>query len=173
MTRLRSRASIVAALLLGTLLPGVAPAQLPEGACYRTELDPAELAARPERGVQALSLEFLALTDWDRQAKGPWRHVRISARMAAQGQGLRDEAAGALLTATAECRSERLSCWTDGDAAHFTLRVHDAATLELRTRHFPVADYGGSMTESNLAESDTRDTVYLLARAEPGACALD
>jgi hypothetical protein len=44
--------------------------------------------------------------------------------------------------------------------------------MELRTRDFPVADYGGSMTASNLAEKDDSDTVYLLSPAPILDCAL-
>jgi len=159
--------------LAGVALPDPVRAQLPEDACFRMSLDADTLARAPQRGVQALTVEFLRLVDWDRAAKGPYRHVRLTARMSGQGQVLRDGAMGAVLTAVAECRTERLSCWANDNTAHFDLQVHDADTLELRTRHFPVADYGGSMTESNLAETGDRDTVYLLTRADPIDCTVD
>lgn len=169
------RALRPAAIFAGALAMTAPPAaaQLPEGACYRLSLDADALALLPQRGVQALAVEFLRLAAWDRAAKGPYRHVRLTARMAGQGQALRDGATGAVLTAVAECRAERLSCWANDNTAYFDLRVHDADTLELRTRHFPVADYGGSMTESNLAEQADRDTVYLLTRADLIDCTVD
>ncbi|GAB4260861.1 MAG: hypothetical protein Kow0013_04840 [Pararhodobacter sp.] len=161
-------------LVAGALaLAQPAIAQLPENACYAMRLDARALANEPERGVAELYVHFIALTRYDRSTKGQWRHVRLTAVMAGQGQGLRDHAAGATLTAVAECRTERLSCWAHDNTASFELTVHDARTIALRTRHFPVADYGGSMMASDLAESANRDTVYLLSRLNDGPCPVE
>jgi hypothetical protein len=155
------------------LSPLPALGQLPEGACYVSQLEGQALADQPQRGVRALYVHFIALTQHDRETKGQWRHLRLTALMAGQGQAVRDQAVGATLTAVAECRTARLSCWAQDNEAHFDLVVHDAQTIELRTRNFPVADYGGSMTASNLAETDTRDTVYLLSRLNDGPCPVE
>lgn len=171
MKKARVLSTICISAMAGTmsLMPVAARAQLPEGACYLSRLDAAALAAQPRRGVQALAVEFRPLTDWERQNKGYWRHVRIAARMAGQGQARRDGAMGATLTADAECRTRTLTCWGETET-HFALRVLPGGQLELRTTDFPVADFGGSMTASNLAEAPGRDTVYVLDRAEMTEC---
>jgi len=162
------------ALLAALTLATPAAAQLPEDACYALQMTPADLAARPERGVRALYVHFIALTDLDASNKGPWRHLRISALMAAQGQGLRDGAAGALLTQVAECRTEQQGeCWAYDDASMLSLTVHDGQTLELRTQDFIVADFGESMMASNLAETIGRESIYSLTRLNNGPCPVE
>lgn len=159
--------------LLMSVLPAMALAQLPEGACYVQRLTAREMAQEPARGVQALSIEFRALTDGDRAGKGYWRHLRISARMAAQGQGLRDGVAGALLSATADCRTETLTCFSNADASQLVIEVINADTILVRTSGFIIAEYGDGTGLSDLAEVPGREARYRLARSVASSCRPD
>lgn len=152
------------ALLLALALCA-APAfgeSLPEGACYLERLSPAELAAVPGRGVAALSLEFLPLRAAQRAAGEPYRHVRLRVRMAAQGQARRDGAMSMRLSATASCGADGPRCWNGGNAQSFTLERLPGGEIALSTRHFPLADFGDTMIESDLAEAPGRETRYRL-----------
>lgn len=163
------RLGVLSLLLLG--LPGLAQAQLPEGACYVARLaDPAQAS---NSGVQALAIEFRPLTGADRLGKGYWRHLRISARMAPQGQGARDGLAGLLLSATADCRTETLTCFSDDDASQLAIEVVNADTILVRTSGFVIAEYGDGTGLSDLAEAPGHETRYRLTRIDASPCVLD
>jgi len=170
MKKARVLSTICTSLLLAS---AGAQAQMPEGLCYAMRLSQQDLAQRPERGVQELYVRFIALTRLDAENKGPWRHLRIRAVMADQGQAVRDHAQGAVLTQVAECRTEQMECWAYDNQSFFTLRVHDAQMLELRTRDFEVADFGESLVASNLAETIGRESVYMLERLNSGPCPVE
>ena len=162
--------ALLAALVLAAL-PGMAAAQLPEGACYVTG---AGQTSRPSTGgVQALAIEFRALTGADRLGKGYWRHLRISARMSAQGQAARDGVAGLLLSATADCRTETLTCFSDDDASQLSVEVINADTILVRTSGFAVAEYGDGTGLSDLADRRGQETRYLLTRWDTASCRPD
>lgn len=149
-------------------LPGMAAAQLPEGACFVTGAGQTVTG-----GVQALAIEFRALTGADRLGKGYWRHLRISARMSAQGQAARDGVAGLLLSATADCRTETLTCFSDDDASQLSVEVINADTILVRTSGFAVAEYGDGTGLSDLADRRGQETRYLLTRWDTASCRPD
>lgn len=157
------------ALMLAAV-PAAAGAQLPEGACFVAQ---AEGGQMPSPGVESLTIEFRPLTGADRAGKGYWRHLRISARMSAQGQAARDGVAGLLLSATADCRTETLTCFSDDDASQLSIEVIDADTLLVRTSGFVVAEYGDGAGLSDLAEVRGRETRYRMTRSDASACRPD
>jgi hypothetical protein len=163
----------VLAGLLALSVAAPALAQMPEDACYAMRLTPHDLAQQPERGVQALYVHFVALRDFEESSKGPWRHLRISAVMADQGQGARDGAVGATLTQVAECRTGDMLCWAYDNTSFLTVQVRSAQVLELRTDDFVVADFGESMMASNLAETIGQESVYTLFRLNDGPCPVE
>ncbi|MGY6533934.1 MAG: hypothetical protein ACXIVG_01170 [Pararhodobacter sp.] len=145
------RSTIFTSLALaGFLLSVPAVAQLPQDACFLFACDAACLAQAPDIGIAALSVRFNRLTAWEHENKVTSRHVEVAALMADQAQGARDGVAGKRLTQSAFCRSETMSCWTGGNAAHFSVVMPGAGGIEIETTRFPLADYGESELESDL-----------------------
>lgn len=167
------RSLLGAMLAPAVLVPAVAASTLPDGACYLYACDAECQARAPDNGIEAMSIRFNRLTQWERENKITSRHVQVAALMASQGQGLRDGVAGKRLTQTAFCRSETMSCWTGGNAAHFRVLPGTEGRITIETAHFPLADFGESDLESDLAPRRGHPVSFTLLLAAVGTCPLE
>lgn len=156
------------ALALVGLLPLPAPAQVPQDACFLLQRAPGNGAGDPGHLIAALAIEFRPLTEGDRAAKGPWRHLRIAARLADQGRG--DGLDGALLTATADCRMPSTACFSDNDTSRLDLEVIDSETILVRTSGFAIAEYGEGTGIADLAPHPGLEARYRLTRHDAEPC---
>lgn len=172
MTRLPFLSAPLALALAWSVAPPAA-AQLPDGACYLYECDADCARQAGASGVAALSIRFNRLTQRERENKVTVRHVDIAALMADRAQGARDGVAGKRLTQTAFCRAETMSCWTGRNRAHFTLEPGPEGRLSIETTYFPVADYGESDLESDLAAHRGEVARFTLHLAAVGTCPLE
>ena len=145
------------------LAGGAARAQLPAQGCFLRDYDAAHLRANPAQGVAGLRLWFYSET-----TDGSQPAVMVEARMAGQGQAVRDNVAGQVLTQTGICDG-RDSCYVECDGGLFTAERVEGG-LRLTTRFFAVGEQDSCGGTSDLAEGQDRQTVYQLAAAPDAAC---
>lgn len=152
------RAALLA--LLAGLAPAGASADLPRAGCF--VLAPGARVA----GIERLELRILPRRGWDAQRYSDWRYAELTVVLGAS----RPAVAGKPLTQSLNCRAERMACAPANGTGWVEIEAPVPERLILRTLDLPVADYGESDLESNLADPPGTETVLRLVRAPDVDC---
>jgi len=150
--------------LCAALLATPAAADLPPPGCYARDYGAAHLVTHPAQGVAGLRLWYFSEDE-----AGTRPAVLVEARMAGQGQALRDGVAGQVLTQFALCDAQG-ACAVECDGGYFTSEITQRGGLRIATRHFTLGEGFSCGGSSDLAEAGAGVTTYRLAAAPAGEC---